>query len=190
MHRGILLGVALATLSCVPAGASTTSMSYSATTSAAGVVLPVSTISVRDSAVSANKRDGSRTTAITVSGSNLPGTESVVAAVWRSTVRAGRAGAAVSVAVDGDHMPLPGGTTSDVTVERQVRGGWVTCDPDVIMAGRAVGLVGGGTLDQFTVHCRGVRNGSSVPVRVTIFVTYDEPAATIDDTISVTAITV
>ncbi len=188
MRRGIVLGVALATLSVVPAHASTTSMSYTTTTSVAGTPLPASTVTADGVAVGKGKETGERTMSLHLSGSNLPAAESVVTAVWRGTVRAGRDGAAVGIGIDSAHAPFPGSAGTDVTVERQVRGGWVTCYPESVMAIRAVELTEKGTKEHFSASCRGVRRGAAVPVRVTFVVTYDETVASIDDTISVAAV--
>lgn len=191
MRRGIvLLGVALAALSSVPAHASATSMSYTTRTSAAGVVLPVSTVSADEVTFAKGKATGARTTALHVSGSNAPGTESVVAAVWRGTVRAGRDGAVVDLAVDSAHVPVSAASGSDVTVERQVRGRWVDCLSGDVARLRAVELTSRGTNERFSEHCQGVRNGSAVPVRVTFVLTYDDATASVDDTLSVSALVV
>ena len=187
MRRGIALGVALAALSFASAHASSTTMSTSTTTSLAGVVLPISTVGADEYSFSIDKRTGERTTAVHLSGSNLPATESVVTTVWRGTVRADRDGAAVGASVATTHRPFPGGSVAEVLVERQVRGGWVACPPDSITVLRPIKVGVSADGESFGAVCRGVRRGAAVPVRVTFVVTYDETIASIDDTLSVTA---
>ncbi len=143
------LALLLAVLLPLPAGATEREPAVRTSTSVAGTALPQPTVSAAWT--------GAR---LDVSGSNLPGATSSVAAIWTGTVAAG-----APVRVVRDSVA----TEVRTVVERRARGGWHRCASD------AAG----------TATCRTRPGETSVPVRVRILATYDEAAAGIADVFTI-----
>lgn len=170
-----VLALLLAVLLPLPAGAADQRSNVRTETSVAGTALPQPTVSA---AWTGNRLD--------VSGFNLPGATSVVAAVWDGTVTAAAGGAHVRVERAASSAAESGEATVRMVVERRVRGRWHRCDGEGADASRTVGGVTPSSGEGITVVCRTKRGETSVPVRVRIAATYDAATAGLADAFTIT----
>jgi hypothetical protein len=141
--------------------------------SAAGVVLPVSTVTA--------EWTDART--LTVSGRNAADT--VVAATWADNVRVGRDGVLLEVLRTLAFGPVDGGAECSYTIEYRWKGRWRSAGTRTSEREATAGLVVYSVME-FGEVLGGIAPGTVVPVRVAATIHYPGVVPEVDESLRIT----